>query len=67
MEQANALINVLFVDEFTINVAGIEGRIFRTMPNQDRWSLQVGGFYNWHQPLDIVIRKSEEQLLRIAK
>ena len=47
-----------------ICIFGIAATIFET--SKDKYSLCVGGFYNWHVPLDEALIKTKEVLRDIA-
>jgi hypothetical protein len=50
--------------EHTIKIPALEARIYQT--SKGKYSVQLGGFYNIHAPLEEAIDKAEEQLKRVT-
>jgi hypothetical protein len=51
--------------EHTIKIPALEARIYQT--SKGKYSVQLGGFYNIHAPLEDAIDKAEEQLKRVTQ
>ena len=49
--------------QYVIKVGNIEGIIYQTHEGKDKYSFQLGGFYNWHKPLKWVVREAEAAML----
>ena len=54
------------MNKIEVNAWGLKGIIYQTYENTDRYSFQLGGFYNWHCPLKECMAKAEDVMKKIA-
>lgn len=50
-----------------VSVPGLSANLFQTAKGYDRWSLDVGGFYNFHLPLDKALPEAQRIMTDILR